>query len=155
MEKKRKILDILNNRHKGVYTNMTFVSPIVTSKEYKHLLVQKRVSVVVRFGIVYDHIQVDTIQFRDRTKEGVGELKWGQWDDTPYFRLHKENTYLRCTASRAPNHRIKTEYLINGQVVGRQAAQAVTRPSEWNSTKERYVFDINIDNIVSLRKEVL
>ena len=147
------IQERLSTIRNGAYTNITFISDIAVNKDNKEHRVQKIVSAVVRLGIAYSHIQVDTIQFRDRNKEYEEKLPWGEWDEKcPYLIAHKGNLYLRCTVSRSPNHHRAVKYLVDGVEVSQEEAMLYTRPSEWTK-REEYVFNPNISNVLSLGKE--
>ncbi len=139
----------------GAYTNITFVSDIIVDKDHKEHRVQKVVSAIVRLGVCYSHIDVEAIQSRPNNGETNEKLPWGEWDaECPYLIAHKDNYYLRCTVSRAPNHHRKVKYLVDGQEVTKEEAMQFTRPSEWNKTNEDYVFNPKIVNVLSLGKEV-
>lgn len=150
---REEIIAKLSTVKNGTYTNITFISDIVSDKDHKEHKVQKITSAIVRLGVAYSHIQVDTIQFRDRTKGEEEQLPWGEWDpECPYLIMHKDNYYLRCTVSRSPNHHRKVRYLIDGVEVTKEEAMSFTRPSEWVK-KEDYVFNPKITNVLSLGKE--
>ena len=115
------------------------------------------VSAICRFGVAYSHINVDAIQQRpqDNSGEVSEKLPWGEWDnECPYFIVHKDNYYLRCTVSRSPNHHRKVTYLLDGVEITREEAMKYTRPSEWNKQNEDYVYNPKLINIVSIGKEV-
>ena len=151
------IQNYLAKRHNGTYTNITFLSDVISNKDHKEVKVQKIVEAVVRFGVQYSHIQVEEIQARPRDNTTTEEkLPWGEWDiDCPYLISHKDTQYLRCTVSRSPKHHRRVRYLVDGVEVTKEQAMVYTRPSEWvPREKEEYVFNPKIENVLRLGKEV-
>lgn len=147
----------LNSIRNGTYTNIAFVSNIISNKDNKDRKVQKHVNAVVRLGVAYSHIDAEEVKARQTTDEQgneiPGKLAWGEWDpECGYLINHNGKTYLRCTVSRSPNHSRKVSYLLDGVVTKKEDVIPLTRGSEWNK-KETLVFDINIENILSLGKE--
>ena len=153
---KQEIQTKLASIRNGAYTNITFLSDIAVNKENKEHKVQKVVSAVVRLGVCYSHINVESIQNRpqDNNEGTADKLPWGEWDvDCPYLIFHKDNYYLRCTVSRSPNHHRKVKYLVDGVEVTKEEAMKYTRPSEWTKQNDDYVYNPKLVNVLSLGKE--
>ncbi len=153
--KKQEVQQILGANHNGAYTNIVYMSDIQVDKDHKDKKVQKMVAAVTCFGVAYSHIQVDTIQFKNRTKEEPGTLPWGEWDpECQYLICHKGNYRLRCKVSRSPNHKPVVAYFIDGVKVSKEEAMAITRPSAWNKPqKENWVYTVKLENVVALKEE--
>jgi len=149
------VLTIVSTMKKGTYQKITYTSDITSNKDNKERHVQKVVSSVVRIGIQYSHINVESIQSRKTSDSGTEQLPWGTWDiDCPFLIEHKGNYYLRCTVSRSPKHHPTVTYLVDGEPATKELAMSLTRASEWTPReKEEYVFNPKIQNILSLGKE--
>lgn len=157
--KKTEIQNKLATIRNGAYTNITFLSDLTPNKDNKEHKIQKVVSAIVRLGVAYSHIQVESIQAR-KVVDGEGkpiseQLPWGEWDpDCRYLIAHKGNYYLRCTVSRSPNHHRSVKYLLDGVEVAKEEIMPLTRASEWTPRdKEEYVFNPKIENVLALGKE--
>lgn len=142
----------------GTYQKIAFMSDITPNKDNKDHRIQRMVSAVVRLGVAYSHIQLESIQNRNTVSENgqlvTEQLPWGTWDiDCPYLIEHKGNYYLRCTASRSPNHHRHVRYFLDGVEVTKEDLIPLTRPSEWTPKAEEVVFNPKIENIISLGKE--
>lgn len=155
---KQEIQNKLAKIRNGAYTNITFLSEIIPNKDNKEHKIQKITKAVVRFGITYSHIKVDSIQSRPvlpgESKPLTEQLPWGEWDpECSCLIAHKDNYYLRCTVSRSPKHHRETRYFLDGVEVSREEVIPLTRPSEW-TPREEYVFNPKIENILAIGKEV-
>lgn len=138
----------------GTYINITFMSDIMVDKEHKGHVVQKMVSAVTRLGVAYSHIEADTIKYRPVDNVTPEKLPWGEWDpECKYLIKHKDNYYLRCTVSRAPNHHRQVRYFVDGVEVEKEIAMLYTRPSEWNKQNDEFVYNPKLANVLSLGKE--
>ena len=157
---KNEIQNKLATIRNGAYTNITFMSDLTPNKDNKNHRIQKVISAVVRLGVAYSHIEVESIQARRVADENgvplTEKLPWGEWDpNCQYLIEHKGNYYLRCTVSRSPNHRRYVKYLLDGVEVSKETVMPLTRASEWAPRdKEEYVFNPKIENVLSLGKEV-
>ena len=156
---KNEIQNKLATLRNGAYTNITFLSDIIPNKDNKDRKIQKMTQAVVRFGVTYSHIQVDSIQAR-KVIDGEGkpiteQLPWGEWDpECECLISHKGNYYLRCTVSRSPKHSRHVSYLLDGREATKEEVMALTRPSEWTrEDREEYVFNPKIENILKIGKE--
>lgn len=153
---KQEIQAKLASVRNGTYTNITFLSDIAVNKDNKEHTVQKMVSAVCRLGVCYSHIDAENIKNRpqDNSEETKDKLPWGEWDtECPYLIVHKDNYYLRCTVSRAPNHHRKVKYFVDGVEVTKEEAMKYTRPSEWNKQNDDFVYNPKLANVLSLGKE--
>lgn len=151
-EIKNKLAKIKN----GTYTNITFLSEIIPNKDNKGHKIQKITKAIVRFGVAYSHIKVESIQSRPvipgESNPLTEQLPWGEWDpECSCLIAHKDNYYLRCTVSRSPKHHRKTRYFLDGVEVSKEDIIPLTRPSEW-TPREEYVFNPNIENILAIGK---
>lgn len=153
---KKELQNALAKLHKGSYTKITFISEMTPNKEHKDRKIQKMVSAVVRLGVAYSHINVESIQARkiDNSKS-TDQLPWGEWDpECGYLITHKGNHYLRCTVSRSPKHHRSVSYILDGKVATKDQIMDLVRPSELAPRdKEEYVFNPKIENILALGKE--
>lgn len=155
--KKEDIKNKLAAIRNGAYTNITFLSDIISNKDNKEHKIQKVVSAVVRLGVTYSHINTAAIQERNAMLDDLGnpvteKLPWGEWDpECRYLIAHKGNYYLRCTVSRSPKHQRSVKYLLDGVEVTKEDVMALTRASEWDR-KEEFVFNPKIENILTLGK---
>ena len=151
---REEILKFLKSMKKnGIYTNISYKSFIKGDKNHKDTVVQKTTKGIIRLGITYSHIDAPEVKVSDTTSGEQRELPWGEWDpECPYLINHKGRTYLRCATSRAPNHHSQTNFAIDGVVVSKEDAMAVTRPSDWNKKPDIVVFTLPIENIISLGK---
>lgn len=168
--KKQEIQNALAKLRNGTYTNITFLSDLTPNKESKGHKVQKRIDAVVRLGVAYSHIQVDSIQARKITEENgtplTEKLPWGEWDpECKYLINHtkedkmtgelKTSTYLRCTISRNTKHRRNVTYLLDGVEVTKEEIAPYVRPSELApKDREEYVFNPKIENVLALGKKL-
>lgn len=157
--KKQEIQNKLATIRNGAYTNIMFLSDLTPNKDNKEHKIQKVVKAVVRFGVTYSHIDVESIQARP-VIDGEGkpiteQLPWGEWDlECGYLIAHKGTHYLRCTVSRSPKHHRKVSYLLDGQPISKEEIMPLTRASEWTPReREEYVFNPKIENILALGKE--
>ena len=158
--KKNEIQNKLAAIRNGAYTNITFLSDMIANKDNKEHRIQKVVSAVVRLGVKYSNIQVESIQARKVADENgkplTEKLPWGEWDpECGYLISHKDTYYLRCTVSRSPNHHRVVTYLLDGKPATKEEVMPLTRASEWTPReREEYVFNPKIENILTLGKEV-
>lgn len=156
---KQQIQNFVATNRNGAYTNIIFASDLTPNKDNKNHRIQKVISAVVRLGVKYSHIGVDSIQSRATVDENgnaiTEQLPWGTWDlDCPYLIEHKGNYYLRCTISRSPKHRRHVKYLLDGVEVSKEVVMPLTRASEWTPRdREEYVFNPKIENVLALGKE--
>jgi len=153
--KKQEIKNKLETVKKGAYTNIIFLSDIISNKDNKEHRIQKLVKAVVRLGVTYSHINVEEIQARPIEAGEAEKLPWGEWDqDCDCLISHKDNYYLRCTVSRSPKHHRIVSYLLDGRPATKEEVMPLTRASEWApKTKEEYVFNPKIENVLALGKE--
>ena len=167
--KKQEIQNALATLRNGAYTNITFLSDLTPNKDSKGHKVQKRIEAVVRLGINYSHIGVESIQAKRVGVDGdkpLSELPWGEWDpDCSYLINHvkedkatgelKTFTYLRCTVSRNTKHRRIVTYLLDGKEVTKEEIAPYVRPSELApKDREEYVFNPKIENVLALGKKL-
>lgn len=157
--KKQEIQNKLATIRNGAYTNIMFLSDIISNKDNKEHKVQKLVKAVVRFGVKYSHINVESIQARPvvegESKPLTEQLPWGEWDpECDYLIAHKDTHYLRCTVSRSPNHHRKVSYLLDGQPATLEKIMPLVRSSELAPrNRDEYVFNPKIENVLALGKE--
>lgn len=168
--KKQEIQQVLSTLRNGAFTNITFLSDLTPNKDSKGHKVQKRISAVVRLGINYSHIGVESIQARKVAEEDgkplTDKLPWGEWDpECAYLINHtkedkdtgelKTTTYLRCTVSRNTKHRREVTYLLDGVEVSKEEIAPFVRPSELTpKDREEYVFNPKIENVLALGKKL-
>ncbi len=152
--KKEEIQNKLAKLRNGTYTNITFVSDVISNKDNKEHRVQKVVKAVVRLGIAYSHISAVANKARPIDTNEPDKLPWGEWDpECGYLIAHKGTHYLRCTVSRSPNHHRTVTYLLDGKPATKEEVMPLTRASEWTPREDEYVFNPKIENILTLGKE--
>lgn len=87
-------------RIKGQFVKVSWTRP-VKMKKTAPFRVYKTVTTVARAGIEYDNIQ----DVQDKRADGTlpatnAGLPWGKWAVYPYIIEHKDQKYLRFTASK-------------------------------------------------------
>ncbi len=146
---------------KGQIVTVGWTRPMKTSKDVS-ARVTKRVIMQARAGVNYDNMR-DVIAKResgDLPAVNAG-LPWGKWANVggvslfPHVIAHtpkgasEEKHYLRF--AKLDGAQPKTEYFVNGLPASKTTAQALTIPSEWNSSPMPDVFTVTADSVDFIR----
>ena len=151
--KKEEIKNKLLARKKGAYTNIMFLSDLISNKDNKERRVQKLVKAIACFGITYSHMAAVKEKMRITGDKEPNKLRWGEWDpDCSLFIRHNGNYYLRCTVSRSPRHHTSVSYLLDGKPATLEEIIPVVRPSELAPRKD-LVYDLKVEHVLGLVEE--
>lgn len=147
-----KVKGIVKAKQNGSFVGMEWERELPVRAAYKgNTRVIKKSKGVVRFGVEYDNIKAVQQKRKDGELPSENEgLKWGEWEEYPYFIKHNEKHYLRCTESH--NNRVRTEYLLNGRPVSKDELESICTKAAFTQHQDLDVFTINIDNIVAIKE---
>ena len=144
------IKEILKANVKGSFRSMTWEKELPVKKAFAGNVIVKRSSGVVRLGIDYDNIKaVQEKRAIGNLPEVNAGLPWGTWKAFPYLIEHKGNFYLRCAESK--NNKIETQYFLNGRKVEKKDIENMCLKSAFTNHANMDVFNVNIENIISIR----
>lgn len=114
--------------------------------------VEKFTQAVVRTGVDYDNIKVVREGREDGSipAENAG-LPWGEWVQFPYHITHKGADYLRLYPASGIEFTPKVTYFLNGNVVTKEAVEALCLASEFNVSDDKPTcFTIKADSLVAI-----
>lgn len=145
---KNKVHDI----PKGAFTSVLWEREAKT-KAGCFDIIKKRVRATVRVGINYENMAT-TQKKRADGKFNKG-LKWGTWDEYPYFITHTpkngdETKYLRAYIGKGSN--MTTEWYLNGRKVDVEVVRPMLLASELKAeeiTEEKPIV-VKVNDILSI-----
>ncbi len=114
--------------------------------------VQKASLFTCRVGVDYDNIR-DVIAKRESGElpaENAG-LPWGRWHTFPYVIEHNDKWYFRCTSVKSSMP--ETAFRRAGVIITKEEAMEFARSEEKREDRDNDVFNVTIDNIVTLNGE--
>lgn len=133
---------------KGNFVSAKWKSNPKPCGQFKHLCLEKVSRAVIRAGVDYANLA------ENEGKE-IGPLPWGEWVDFPRILQHKGELYLRLYPSKSPNHRVESQYYVNGNEIDRATFLSYLTPSDAKkqdeippcfNIKEENLLDVNEDN---------
>lgn len=141
-------------RIKGQFVKVSWTRP-VKMKKTAPFRVYKSVTTVARAGIEYDNIE----NVQDKRADGTlpaanAGLPWGKWSVYPYIIEHKEQKYLRFTASKNS----KAEVVFKdeaGNVLVSDIVKTYALASEFAEKDEVDVFNVPVPAITMLGNIVI
>lgn len=81
--------------------------------------------------------------------EQTGSLPWGEWSDYPYVVTHKGQDYARLYTVDGT---VRTIYLVDGNVVSRDAFNVYLTPSQANAERPKGgTITVKMDNLRTVR----
>jgi len=125
--------------------------------EYGNIpVITKITTTVCRLGVKYSHISsvIEMNAVTGKINKLDHELPWGTWENQ-YLIAHNDKSYLRITKSRSPKHKTVVSYYKNGVKIAPNSIQNITKSNNWGNTEDTPIFAIDINNILSLDKQVL
>lgn len=79
----------------------------------------------------------------------TGDLPWGEWSDYPYVVTHKGQDYARLYTVDGT---VRTIYLVDGNVVSRDAFNVYLTPSQANAERPKGgTITVKMDNLRTVR----
>lgn len=113
----------------------------------KHSIFQARI------GVTYDNISAVKVKRADGTlpEENAG-LPWGTWVEGlfPYVIEHKGCYYFRCSITNNSHSVCKQRFLRHGNEITVDEAKVDCLASEFSDHSDNDIFNIKIDNIISI-----
>lgn len=138
-----KIQEILKTIKKGSFINIQYQTKPKLAKKFADIELLKRTSGCYRVGIKYANL--------GENKEKItGPLSYGTYFLENYIIEHKGNYYLRVYTTK--NHKSKSKFFVNGVETSRKE---VEETFNYKSSQPTLCFNINLDNIISIKNEVL
>ena len=136
---------------KGQFVSVKFQSNVSTAASFKHLVITKITSAVVRSGIDFSNLGSVKDGIENGTRDEVGSLPWGEWISFPYIIGHKEKTYVRLypSVNNIPN----VSYFVDGSEVAKAEILQYLTPSSAKKMLEAKApecFTLNTTNILDM-----
>lgn len=118
--------------------------------------ITKESVVVARLGVRYTHISSVASKIIEQGLEASNmdlQLPWGTWDEAcPYLINHKGRTYIRLAVHASPFIRTRTVYKYKGKEISEDELKnlGILRDGYWTAPKPDTVFNIPLENVVSM-----
>jgi len=137
--------DVVANilKSKGNFVKAFWKSKVKSAAAYKHILLEKYTSAVVRAGMEYANIDHIKEAIENGERDEPGPLPWGEWKIVdgksmyPYIIEHKGEDYIRLYPSNANNHIPNVKYFVDGEEVEKSEFAKYLTPSDAKKLLER------------------
>jgi hypothetical protein len=134
---------------RGQIATLDIERPVKMKKGYATAV--KISTIQVRLGVGYDNIKAVQVK-RDRGElpsDNQG-LPWGEWVIPNFLLEHNGKQYLRCATINS-KMRVEPRYYRDGKEVSIDVIRGEALSSEFSKRESLDVFNIKLENIVSIR----
>ena len=144
----------IKSKRAGVFSRITYMRPMKTKRNVNDNIL-KVTSLTGRLGIKYENMKVVKDSFKNtlagsKLEERRSVLPWGVWSLYPYLIAYNGNNYLRVSMDK--NNKPTSIYYKNGKQITKEEAKELCVSSEFRNSEEApKVFNVNVNNIISLK----
>lgn len=148
----------LEQRRKGTIISLCYKSEPSLNATAKKLGIklEKITQTTARFGVKYGNIKAVKEQREQDKANGIerqAKAVWWTWEseNTIKKNINNDNRYLTLTTRKQA--RAKVKYLLNGQEISKKELREknLVVESYWNKSTDLQQYDVNINNIISIK----
>ena len=148
----------LGLRKKGSVISIRYITQPTLKASAKNYKVEKETETIARFGIEYSNIKAvkeKRLQDLENGIERKPKTIWWNWKDKNIIKQHNTNGNYYLTLTTSKIARPKTKYYVNGVETTKEQLQKMDLviPSYWNEKEPVQQYDININNIITIKRK--